>query len=302
MKMVFLSGGTGTPKLLMGFREVFPEEKITVIVNTAEDVWISGNKVCPDIDSVIYALSGKIDEKKWWGIENDTFTTHKMLKSIGFDEKLMIGDMDRAIHIFRSELLRKGYTLTETTEKLRKAFKIKAKILPMTEDDVSTWILTPEGEMHFQEFWVEKKGEPEVLDVVIKNIEKAEPTEMVKKSIKNADVVVIGPSNPVTSIGPIIWLKGVKEMLRSKFVISVSPFIGDKPFSGPAGKFMIAKGLKPDLSGLREFYRDIAGVFIVHEGESFNAPDVVKANIVMKTREDMKTLAEKIIEIARKSG
>jgi len=302
VRIVFLSGGTGTPKLLMGFREIFPEEKITVIVNTAEDVWISGNKVCPDIDSVIYALSGKIDEKKWWGIKNDTFTTHKMLEAIGFDEKLMIGDMDRATHIFRSELLRRGYSLTDATEILGKAFKIKAKILPMTEDDVSTWIITPEGEMHFQEFWVEKKGEPEVLDVVIKNIEKAEPTEMVKKAIKSADVVVIGPSNPVTSIGPIIWLRGVKEMLRGRFVISVSPFIGDKPFSGPAGKFMIAKGLKPDLSGLREFYRGIARVFIVHESESFNASDIVKTNIVMKTHEDMKNLAKKIIEIVQEAG
>ncbi len=299
MRVVFLSGGTGTPKLLMGFKEVFPEEKISVIVNTAEDVWVSGNRVCPDIDSVIYALSGKIDEGKWWGVKGDTFTTHTALKSMGFDEKLMIGDMDRATHIFRSELLRKGLSLTEATERLCRAFMIRAEVLPMTEDDVSTWILTPEGEMHFQEFWVEKRGEPEVLDVIVKNMDSAEPTERVKKSIKRADAVIIGPSNPVTSIGPILELNGIKKMLREKFVVAVSPFIGDKPFSGPAGKFMHARGLKPDVHGLKKFYGDTVNIFVIHNEEDLSSPDTVKANIIMKSRADMIALAEKIAEIIR---
>jgi LPPG:FO 2-phospho-L-lactate transferase len=158
--MIILSGGTGTPKLLVGLKRVFKEEELNIIVNTAEDVWIAGNLVCPDVDSVIYALAGEIDKEKWWGVRNDSFFTHSALDRLDYDEQMMIGDKDRATHIVRSEMLRRGASLTEAIASLATRSGITAKILPMTDDigSVSTKILTPAGKLHFQEFWVAKKG------------------------------------------------------------------------------------------------------------------------------------------------
>ncbi|RLI72986.1 2-phospho-L-lactate transferase, partial [Archaeoglobales archaeon] len=176
-----LSGGTGTPKFLQGLKELTNE--ITVIVNTAEDVWVSGNKICPDIDSVIYAMAEVIDDNKWWGVKNDTFITHSRLKELGFDEPMMIGDLDRATHITRSELLRKDFSLTEATRELKNRFGVKAEILPMCEEEVSTIVLTRDGEMHFQEFWVKYKGEKEVIDVVFRGVEKTKATKDVLNAL-----------------------------------------------------------------------------------------------------------------------
>ncbi|MEM4503632.1 MAG: 2-phospho-L-lactate transferase CofD family protein, partial [Archaeoglobaceae archaeon] len=168
--MIVLSGGTGTPKLLVGLKEV---AEFSVIVNTAEDIWISGNKICPDIDSVIYALAEIIDEEKWWGIRGDSFRTHEALKKLGVDEFMAIGDLDRATHILRSELLRKGFSLVHATKEVAKAYGVKQEIYPMCNEEVATIIVTAEGEMHFQDFWVRKKGIPEVVDIYFRGIENA---------------------------------------------------------------------------------------------------------------------------------
>jgi len=294
-----LSGGTGTPKLLQGLKEVFD---LSVIVNTAEDVWISGNKVCPDIDSVIYSLAGVIDDEKWWGVKGDTFETHEKLKELGFEEELMIGDSDRAVHILRSELLRKGYTLTEATAKLKNKFGIAEEILPMCEEDVLSIIVTPEGEMHFQEFWVKYKGQPEVIDVSFKGIENAKMTDEVKKSLKGCEAVLIGPSNPITSISPIVSTRGFREHLKKKKVIAVSPISRNKPFSGPAGKLMNAKGFEVSSKGVAEIYSDFLDTLIVDESdrELESIHDNIRflaTDTFMKSREDALKLAKFIEKI-----
>lgn len=293
-----LSGGTGTPKLLTGMKDVIKD--FTVIVNTAEDVWISGNKICPDIDSVIYALAGIIDEEKWWGVRNDTFETHNQLKRLGMDEMMMIGDKDRATHIFRSNLLREGKSLKEATEMLRKAFRVKQEILPMCEEEVSTNILTDMGEMHFQEFWVKHRGLPEVRDIYIKNIENANPSDGVLDAIEMCEAVLIGPSNPVTSIMPILLVRGIKEAIKKKKVIAVSPIIGTEAVSGPAGKFLRAKGFEVSPKGVAQFYGDVIDVLIVDERDKnieIKNVEVVSTNILMKNREDAIRLAKFIKEI-----
>ncbi|AEA46351.1 2-phospho-L-lactate transferase [Archaeoglobus veneficus] len=290
-----LSGGTGTPKLIRGMKDLCD---FAVIVNTAEDVWVSGNKVCPDIDSVIYALADVIDDGKWWGIKNDTFTTHEALKKLGFDEMLMIGDKDRATHILRSEMLRRGYTLTAATRELAKRYGIKNDVLPMCEEDVATYIVTPEGEMHFQEFWVKRRGEAEVVDVVFRGIEEARMTEDVEKAIKRSKAVVIGPSNPITSIMPILSVKGLRELLRKKTVLSVSPIIGSKPVSGPAAKLMRAKGYEVSPSGVVDCYSDFLDIFVVDESDRVERDiEVVKTNILMKNKEDEKRLAKFVLDV-----
>jgi LPPG:FO 2-phospho-L-lactate transferase len=263
--MIVFSGGTGTPKLLEGLKEILPQEEITIVVNTAEDLWVSGNLISPDLDTILYLFSGQIDRKKWWGIEGDTFLTYGYMKALGIEESMKLGDRDRATHIIRSDLLRSGATLTEATEKLAALFKIKAKILPMSDEQVSTYIETPEGSMHFQEFWVGKHGEPEVKGVDIRGVFKASIAEKVLKALKTDDCVLIGPSNPITSIGPIISLPGMKSILKKKKVVAVSPIIGNAPVSGPAGKLMQACGLEISSMEVAEYYQDFLDIFVFDE-------------------------------------
>lgn len=255
-----LSGGTGTPKLLRGFED---SEHLAVIVNTAEDVWVSGNKVTPDVDSVMYTIAGIIDNEKWWGVKGDTFKTFRALEEMGYFEEIMIGDKDRATHILRTSLMSSGSTLTEATRELCDVFHVRTKVLPMSEYDITSVIGTPEGDMHFQDFWVAMRGAPEVTDVRL--LGNLVPTQEVMDVLNASDDIFIGPSNPITSIGPILALEGVKDTLKIKFVVAVSPFIGDRPVSGPAAKLMKAKGLEPSTKGVAEFYKDIVDVFIVDE-------------------------------------
>lgn len=253
-----LSGGTGTSKLLRGFKD---SEDISAIVNTAEDVWVSGNKVTPDVDSVIYTIAGVIDDQKWWGIKGDTFNTFKVLEEMGYFEEIMLGDRDRATCIYRTDMLSSGSTLTEATKDLCGVFQVMTNVLPMSEYDITSVITTPLGDMHFQDFWVAMRGEPEVMAVRL--LGQLIPTPEVMDALNASDNIFIGPSNPITSIGPILALEDVKETLQIKFVIAVSPFIGDKPVSGPAAKLMKAKGLEPSTRGVAEFYKDIVDVLIV---------------------------------------
>jgi len=300
MKIVVLSGGTGTPKILQGLKDLV--EDLTVIVNTAEDIWISGNKICPDIDSVIYAIAGIIDDEKWWGIKGDTFKTHEQLKRLGWNEFMMIGDLDRATHIFRSELLRQGYTLTEATRKLKDAFGVKAEVLPMCEEEVATIIVTPQGEMHFQEFWVKYKGKPKVLDIYFKGIENAEATDDVIEALEECNGVIIGPSNPITSIMPILLVKGIKERLKRRRVIAVSPIVGNRPVSGPAGKFMRVKGYDVSPLGVADIYTDFLDVLVVDNSDAnlvgrYKEIEIVATDTIMKSIEDAKRLSEFLLEL-----
>ncbi len=271
--MIVLSGGTGTPKLIRGIRMLVPDEEITVIVNTAEDIFVSGNLVTPDLDTVLYLFSGLLDEEKWWGIKNDTFHTCHALKKLGVNEKLMLGDIDRATHIFRSGLMRKGASLTEATLRISSKLGIKASILPMCDEKVDTMIKTSEGEMHFQDFWIGAKGEPDVSGVNIEGIGKAKPTKEVLAALASEENVIIGPSNPITSIGPILALKGMRKLLAKKKVIAVSPVIGNSPVSGPAGKFMEACGYEVSSRGVAECYEDILDIMVIDERDAANEND-----------------------------
>jgi len=305
-----LSGGTGTPKLLQGLKDIF---ELSVIVNTAEDIWISGNKVCPDIDSVIYSLSNIIDTEKWWGVAGDTFKTYHRLKELGIDENLMIGDIDRATHIIRSEYLRRGYSLTEATKELCKRHNVSQKIFPMCDEDVSSIIKTPKGIMHFQEFWITHRGKVNVFDVEYQGVKQAKMTKEVKKAIKMCKAVLIGPSNPITSIFPILSIKGIKELLMDKKVIAISPIIGRKPFSGPADKLMKAKGYDISPEGVSDCYNEFLDILVVDkvdkhlEGnktienkngdKKIKVISIVSTSILMKNREDAVNLSKFIEEL-----
>lgn len=299
--MIVLSGGTGTPKLLQGLRKVIPDEKITVIVNTAEDIIISGNLVSPDVDTVIYLFSGLLDDAKWWGVKDDTFHTHNALKTMGINEKLMIGDADRATHVMRSELMRKGANLTHATKQISTSLRIKAGILPMCDEKVDTMITTPQGEMHFQDFWVMAHGEPDVVDVKLTGIEKAKITREVMEALGSDDNVLIGPSNPVTSIGPILSLKHMREMLSFKKVIAVSPIIGDGPVSGPAGKLLKARGYPVSSKGVAEYYGDILDIMVIDEKDTADEGNfsvrTARYDTMMTSVGKSEALARRVVEL-----
>jgi LPPG:FO 2-phospho-L-lactate transferase len=298
--MIILSGGTGTPKLLVGLEKTFKEEELNIIVNTAEDVWISGNLLCPDIDSVLYALAGVMDKKTWWGVKDDSFHTHTALQQLQSSEHLMIGDKDRATHIMRSELIRQGKSLTEATAVLARNYGIpdRIKILPMTDEPatVRTKILTPEGELHFQDFWVVRKGEPNVLDVQLEGIDTVKPSKAVLEVLEKESeaLVLIGPSNPITSVGPILGLKGIRELLRWKIVLAISPIVGTEAVSGPAGKFMRAKGFEVSPHGVYSCYKDFLDAFVIAKNDECPVDtkvDVLKTDIMIKKDRDSKRMA-----------
>ena len=297
--ITFLSGGTGTPKLLQGIRGHIRDDGISVVVNTGEDIWISGNHMSPDIDTVMYLFLGILNTSTWWGIAGDTFATHEMLKKFQPDEYIAIGDKDRAIQIARGELLRKGLTLTEATRQLCEKSGIRASIFPMTDAPVTTMVSSAGTLMHFQEYWVRHKGAVPID--AVKRIPDQPPaaTGQVIDAIGNADAVVIGPSNPVTSILPILECVGTRSALKDKFVIAVSPFIGNTPFSGPAGALMQAMGFEPSSLGTRELYRDFIDVFIQDVRDPIDVPGAVRLDTMMTDKEKAYGLAAEICRIIR---
>jgi len=293
--MLVLSGGTGTPKLLRGLKELLMPEDLSIVVNTAEDLWISGNYISPDVDSVLYTLADMIDEKRWWGIKSDKTLTHDFLLALGVDEKLTVGDKDRAVHIFRSNLLRRGVKLSLATEALARALGVKQKVVPMTDEIVSTLVATSEGVMHFQDFWVSRRGEPDVCSVVFTGLEEALPSQGFLDLLEKEDTVLIGPSNPVTSIGPILALPGVHERLQDKVVVAVSPFVGNKPVSGPASKLMAACNVHASDEGVVSLLGDI-DLFIVDKNSNYGGK-CVRMNTLMRTRSESLRLAKCLLEL-----
>lgn len=293
--MIVLSGGTGTPKLLRGLKELLLPEDLSVVVNTAEDLWVSGNYVSPDVDSVLYTLCDRIDEKRWWGIKGDKTVTHDFLIMMGIKETLTVGDLDRAVHIFRSERLRQGTKLSHATEELAAALGVEQKVVPMTDDVVSTVITTPEGTMHFQEFWVSRRGKPEVESLVFAGLKEALPSRGFLDHLEKEDTILIGPSNPVTSIGPILALEGVRERLQNKKVVAVSPFIGDKPVSGPAARFMQAVGAPASDEGVRSLLGKV-DLFVVDNKSSYKG-DCVRMSTLMRTKRESLRVAGRLLEL-----
>jgi LPPG:FO 2-phospho-L-lactate transferase len=281
--VTFLSGGTGTPKLLAGADDVFAPGETSVVANTGDDVEIGGHLICPDLDTVLYEGGDVLDRETWWGIDGDTARTHGELQRLageagmesgpryldaeaqtagrrlsrwrrfsGVGEFMHIGDQDRAVHITRTGLIDEGHTLTEATRRLSAAFGLERTLLPMSDDPVASLVHTPAGPVHFQEFWVAREGEPTVEDVEFRGAGTASATDAVLEALDAP--VVIGPSNPVTSIGPMLAVDGITDALARTPVVAVSPFVEDRVFSGPAGKLMAAVGREPSTAGVAEAY------------------------------------------------
>lgn len=295
--ITFLSGGTGTPKLMRGYRTLNEDHEMTVIVNTAEDMWFSGSHLSPDIDTVMYLFADLLDTRRWWGIEDDTTTTSEFLEKIGYPEPVTLGDRDRAVNIARAEMLRAGMTLTEATKHLSTHLRCDATILPMCDTEVTTCIQSDGTEMHFQEYWVGHRGAVPIDAIIRRCSEQPIATEQVLSAIRNADAVIIGPSNPVTSISPILECLGVKDALKDQFVIVISPFIGDAPVSGPAAELMMAWDMAPNGQATYDLYQDFTDVFVQDIRDPVPIDGAVRLDTLMTDREAAETLAENIQQI-----
>lgn len=259
--ITILSGGTGTPKLIQGIKKIYDQNKINVIVNTLENDYFSEVYVAPDIDTVMYTFADMINDKTWYGVKNDTFITNEELKKLNSPELLKIGDKDRALKIQKTQLL-KTHNLSETVDIQRKKLGIKSKIIPMSNEKSQIKIVTDIGELEFHQFLICEKSEPKVEDIIFNNVE---PADGVISSIEESDIIIIGPSNPITSILPIISMKNVEKALQKAYVIAVSPIIGNNPVSGPAGMFMNALGHEVSSYGVASIYKNFLNKFIIDE-------------------------------------
>ncbi|MDD3984382.1 MAG: 2-phospho-L-lactate transferase [Methanobacterium sp.] len=292
--ITILSGGTGTPKLLQGIMELVEPEKFRVIVNTVENSYFSGVYVAADIDTVMYTLAGIINNDTWYGIKDDTFITHETLKEIKCPETLKIGDRDRAIKIQKT-LLMEQYSLSRVVDIQRKSLGIESQIIPMSNGKSNITIETNQGKMDFHKFLVEKQGMPEVIDI---KYDPVSPTPGLIELIEDSDMIIIGPSNPITSIGPIINLKGIYKALKKTYVVGISPIIADAPVSGPAAKFMHALGHDVSCLGVAKMYANFLDKFIIDRKDNAYKnkierliPEVVVTNTNMNNIGEKKSLA-----------
>ncbi len=301
-----MSGGTGTPKLLQGLVRLVSEENLTIICNTADDYYFYGLYISPDIDSVLYSLSGLLDEEKWWGIKDDTFNCLDMLKKYGYDTWFQLGDRDLAIHIHRTRLLNEGLLLSEVINNISVRLNIKACVLPMTDQKVTTIVLTNKGQLNFQEFWVKEHANVKVESIEFEGVQTAKPSSGVINRILESDVIIIGPSNPITSIGPILKTKGIKEALKmsESLKIAISPIIGEQPLSGPAGQLMKSQNLEVSPYSIAKIYSSFLDVLVIQNTDTqFISPiedlgiSAFPTDIIMKDQSSKINLAQEILHL-----
>ena len=294
-----LSGGTGTPKLLQGLKEIVDPEELTIIVNTLENDYLSGVYVSADIDTVLYTMSDIINDELWYGVKGDTFVTNERLNEIGCPELLRIGDIDRATKIQKTQLMEK-YGLTKAVEIQAEKMGITSKIIPMSDENSDIKIITDMGELEFHDFLIKHQSQPEVLDV---KFSKVAPAPGVVEAIKNSEAVIIGPSNPITSISPILSLDGVNDALKETYVVAVSPIIGSDSVSGPASKFMKALDIEVSSIGVASLYETFLDNFVI-DNEDIDKKQQINqivnkvtiTNTIMNNLGAKKNLAQIIID------
>jgi LPPG:FO 2-phospho-L-lactate transferase len=256
-----LAGGTGGAALADGIRHVAPDHDLTVIANTADDDEFWGLLVCPDVDAVLYRLAGVFNHQAGYGVKDDTFHVLGALARIGEDTWFRIGDKDFATHIVRADLIRGGCTLTEATLELAKRLGVQARVLPMTNEVVRTRFATDIGELSFQEYFVREHLRPLLEGIRLNGIEKARPSREVLEALGEADLIIIGPSNPLISIEPILRVAG--DALDRERTIAVTPIVSGAALKGPTVEMMRATGHAPDPIEVARMYRSAAATFVL---------------------------------------
>jgi LPPG:FO 2-phospho-L-lactate transferase len=301
-----LGGGVGASKLLLGLYEVMDPALLTIIVNTGDDIELHGLKISPDLDIVTYTLGGIVDPAKGWGIRGETFHALKRLAGYGRANWFNLGDRDLATHIHRTALLAEGKTLSQAAESIRIGLGVKARILPMSDDPVPTIIDSDEGPLHFQEYLVKRRAEPIVKGIRFAGVESARPAPGVLEALREAARIVICPSNPLISIGPILAIPGVREHLRARKqdVYAVCPLVGGKSLKGPSDKMLAQLGQPATALGVGMLYSDFVGTFVIDFADKAQAPAISALGMkvavlptVMKTRAHKRKLARALLAL-----
>jgi LPPG:FO 2-phospho-L-lactate transferase len=276
-----LAGGVGAARFLRGLVQVVPPEEITVIVNTGDDDWFHGLLVCPDLDTVTYTLAGAENPETGWGLAGETFASMDALGRYGAPTWFRLGDRDLATHLYRTQRLRDGASLSIIAAEIARAWDVPSTLLPMSDDAVSTRIDVRAGdgsvtEQHMQEWFVRERAEPPVVAVRFEGVDRAAPAPGVLETLAEADTVVVCPSNPVISIGPILAVPGVRDALRARRdrVVGVSPIIAGAPVKGPADRLMNPLGMEVSCVGVARAYRDFCSALVIDAGDASRAPEV----------------------------
>lgn len=274
--VVVLAGGVGAARFLQGVVQVVAPEHVTAIVNTGDDLDFHGLHVSPDVDIVMYTLAGLVDETKGWGIQGDTFSCLHFLARYGEETWFGLGDRDLATCLMRTKLLRSGRSLSEATDYLRRSLGVGVRLLPMTDAAVQTAIITPEGVLPFQEYFVKRRQQDEVRGFRLNGVEKATPAPGVIEALYVAKAILIAPSNPFVSIGTILQITGVRQALEARRdrVAAVSPIIGGAAVKGPAAQMLAGMGSEVSACGVARLYQGIVGSWILDEVDASLAGQV----------------------------
>ncbi|HZS95390.1 MAG TPA: 2-phospho-L-lactate transferase [Terriglobales bacterium] len=303
-----LTGGTGGAKFVDGLRQVVPPEELTIIVNTGDDLLWWGLYVSPDIDSITYVLSGMLSRERGWGVKGDTFFCLQHMGQLGQPIWFHAGDRDLAVHILRSKLLAEGKTLSEVTSEICEKLGVKARILPMSNSRVETRVGTPMGELSFEEYFVQRWYQDPVESIRFAGAADAEPAPGVLEAIMNADILLVAPSNPVTSIGPILAVPGVREALHKTKarIAAVSPIVAGEAVAGPAGILMASQGLPVSVAGVAEAYHDFLDMLVIDTRDAQSVEELKKSGLrvhvtktIMRTSEDKADLATAVLAAVR---
>lgn len=301
-----LAGGVGAARLLTGMTKVIDQKDLTVIVNTGDDIELHGLHISPDLDIISYSLAGIVDEQKGWGIKNDTFYCLNKLRVYSGYEWFNLGDRDLATHIFRTELLRSGHSLSDVTKRICGALGVSAEVLPMSDDKFETGISTAVGLMHFEEYIIKRGAKDEVLGIEFDGKNEAKPASGVIEAIEQGERIIVCPSNPVVSIGTILSVRGIRNALRktSAIKVGISPIIEGKPVKGPADKLLRGLGKEVSALSVAELYADFLDVFIIDNADADYKKQIEKlgikavvTNTMMNSLENKICLAKMALEV-----
>ncbi len=302
MNVVVLVGGVGGAKLAYGLAQVLPPEELTIIVNTGDDFWLYGLRICPDLDTITYTLAGLVDKTNGWGIAGDTKHALAAFERLGEETWFGLGDQDLATHIMRTRWLHQGYRLTEATQNLTKKLNIPQRILPMTDSVVATKVDTIEnGLLDFQVYFVRHRWQPTVKSLKLEGIEKATISEEVESALNKADILLIGPSNPWLSIQPILSVPGMRDLMMKRSIprVAVSPIVGGEAIKGPAAKMMVELGYESSAKAVAQYYGDLINGFVYDrrdEGLTFDVAHATNCETIMKTEEDKVLLGQSVLD------
>lgn len=304
LKVTALAGGVGASKLLFGLYHVMDPTYLTIIVNTGDDIVLHGLKISPDLDIVTYTLAGVVDPARGWGLRDETFHALKHLAGFGRANWFNLGDRDLATHIHRTAMLGEGKTLSQAADSIRTTLGVKSRILPMSDDPVPTMIDSNEGPLHFQEYLVKRRTEPIIKRIHFAGVESAQAATGVLEALRDADRIIVCPSNPLISIGPILAVPHVRDELRAhrEKVFAVCPLVGGKSLKGPSDKMLAQLGHQPTALGVAKLYADFTGTFIIDPADKSQAAAIAALSMkvvilptVMKTGPQKRKLASALL-------